>query len=595
MTIIILLSACNDEFMDRFPETSIGAENFFNSEEDLKMYIYNLYDFPGIWSYTDDGYKTTDNAANTGSTEMKNIMLSSNPSSATITEGWTWTSLRNINFFLENFQNADISEDLLAHYEGLGRFFRARFYMDKVKRYSDVPWYDKVIGSSDIELLYKGRDPRDMVVQKIFEDYEFAGNNVKSGQPVGAVNKWVVLAYKARHALYEGTYRKYHPELELQSTADTYLNIAKDAAKEIIDDGGFSIFSTGDPASDYGTLFGSSDLTGNSEVIFADISEDQVRNSGYWGFIFGNYEVSPSKDLLQSYLMADGSFYSQQPGYMTKLFVEEFVDRDPRLKQTYAFPGFVLINTNTFDQGAGVYKQQLMKNFTGYHQVKGFVNDVSQSVQNSVDFPSVRLAEILLIYAEARAELGELTQEDLNLTINVLRDRAGMPHLTMNPAVDPVEEARYPNVKSNSLWKEILEIRRERRIELALEGYRFDDLMRWEAGKLIENEPIGLYFPGLGYYDISGDGVEDIVLLDISESIPGPDEKETNSLGETLIYYRVGPQDSDASFYISGNNEGYIQSEKDRGTFIEPKYYYRPVPETHTKVNPNLTQIFNWD
>lgn len=595
ISLIILFSACNDDFMDRFPETSIGTENFFKSEEDLKMSIYNLYDFAGIWSYSDDGYNTTDNAANTGSTEMKNIMISSNPSSATITEGWNWTTLRNINFFLENFRKADISEDLLAHYEGLARFFRARFYMDKVKRYSDVPWYDKVIGTSDKELLYKGRDARDMVVQKIFEDYDFAGQNVKANQPAGAVNKWVVLAYKARYALYEGTYRKYHPELELKSTANTYLNIARDAAKEIMDNGGFSIYNTGNPKSDYGSLFDNSDLSGNPEIIFANISVDEVRNSGYWGFIFGNYEVSPSKDLLQSYLMTDGSFYSQQPGYMTKMFTEEFIDRDPRLKQTYAFPGFELINTNTYDQGAGIYKQQLMKNFTGYHQIKGLVNNISQSVQNSVDFPTIRYAEIILIYAEAKAELGELTQSDLDISVNILRDRTGMPHLTMNPAVDPVEEARYLNIKSNSLWKEILEIRRERRIEMALEGYRFDDLMRWAAGKLIENEPTGLYFPGLGKYDINGDGVEDIVLLDISESIPGPGDKEINSLGETFIYYRVGPQDSDASFYISGDNQGYIMSEKDRGTFIEPKYYYRPIPETDVKVNPNLTQIFGWN
>lgn len=595
ISIIILLSACNDEFMDRFPETSIGTENFFKSEEDLKMFIYNFYSFAGVWSYTDDGYSTTDNAANTGSTEMKNIMLSSNPSSTNITSGWSWGTLRNLNLFLENFKNADVSEDLLAHYEGLARYFRARFYMEKVKRFSDVPWYDQVIGTSDEELLFKGRDPRDMVVQKIFEDYEFAGNNVKADQPSGAVDKWVVLAYKARHALHEGTFRKYHPELELQSSANTYLQIARDAAMEIMNSGEFSIYSTGSPASDYGTLFSSTNLIGNPEVIFANISEDEVRNSGYWGFILGNYEVSPSKDLLQSYLMADGTYFTQQSGYETKQFVEEFENRDPRLMQTYAYPGWELINSGGFDLGEGIYVQQLNKNFTGYHQIKGFVNSKDQTVSNSIDFPSVRYAEILLTYAESKAELGELTQNDLDISINILRERAGMPHLTLNPSVDPVQEGRYQNVKSNSQWKEILEIRRERRIELALEGYRFDDLMRWSAGKLIETEPVGLYFPGLGKYDLTGDGIEDIVLLDQSQSIPGSADKEVNSLGKTLIYYRVGSQDSDASVYISGENQGYIQSVKERGTFIEPKFYYRPIPETHTIVNPNLTQIFGWN
>ncbi len=594
VTLIILLSGCNDSFMDRFPETSIGTENFFQSEEDLKMFLYNLYSFPGINEYGDDGYYTTDNASNTGNTELKNIMLSSDPSSATITGGWDWERLRNINLFLENFEKAAVSEDLLAHYEGVARFFRARFYFDKIKRFSDVPWYDQVIGTSDEDLLFKGRDPREMVVEKIFEDYDFAAENVKAVQPEGAVDKWVVLAYKARHALYEGTFRKYHPELGLASSAATYLEIARDAASEIMENSDFSIYSTGNPQSDYRTLFNSQDLTSNPEVIFANIYEDQVKNSGWWDWMFGNYEVSPSKDLLQAYLMNDGSFYADQPGYETKTFVEEFENRDPRLKQTFAYPGWELINTDTYSQGGGIYIQKLQKNFTGYHQIKGFVNNTEQTFQNSIDFPTLRYAEILLIYAEAKAELGELEQTDLDKTVNVLRERADMPPMNMNPDVGPLQEERFSNVNADQR-NEILEIRRERRIEFALEGYRYDDLMRWAAGKNLEKEPRGLYFPGLGKYDLTGDGIEDIVLLDISESIPAAGDKETNSLGETLIYYRVGPQDSDASFYISGDNQGYVESIKERGNFIEPKYYYRPIPQTHTTVNPNLTQIFGWD
>lgn len=594
ITFIFVLTACNDDYMDRFPETSIGTENFFRSEEDLKMFIYDLYNFPGVNEYGGDGYNTTDNTSNTGSTELKNIMLSSNPSSATISGGWDWGTLRSINLFLENFEKANLSDHLAAHYEGLARFFRARFYMEKVKRFSDVPWYDQVIGTSDDELLYKGRDPRDFVVQKIFEDYQFASKNVKADQPAGAVNKWVVLAYKARHALYEGTFRRYHPELELQGSAVTYLQIARDATKEIMEDGGFSIYNTGNPDKDYGSLFTSQDLTSNPEIILPNIHQDQVKNSGWWEWMFGNYEVSPSKDLLQSDLLTDGTFYTSQPGFETKSFVEEFENRDPRLMQTYAYPGWELINTLTYSQGGGIYVQQLQKNFTGYHQIKGFINDTEQTVQNGVDFPVLRYAEILLIHAEAKAELEELTQADLDMTVNQIRDRVAMPHMEMNPPVDPVQEARYPNI-TTAQKNELLEIRRERRIEFALEGYRFDDLMRWEAGKILEKEPQGIYFSGLGKHDITGDGIDDIVLLDLSESIPGADEKETNELGKTLIYYRVGPQDSDASFYISGNNEGYVESIRERGSFVAPKYYYRPIPQTHTTVNPNLLQIMGWE
>ena len=89
-----------------------------------------------------------------------------------------------------------------------------------------------------------------------------------------------------------------------------------------------------------------------------------------------------------------------------------------------------------------------------------------------------------------------------------------MPDLSMveaNASPDPFLMAKYPNLGGPNLGV-LLEIRRERRVELALEGYRFDDLMRWKAGKLLEEEPKGLYFSGLGKHDVTGDGIEDIIL-----------------------------------------------------------------------------------
>ena len=586
---ILGVQSCNDDFLERYPETEISKENFFNSAEDLETYLYSLYDFPSFEIYVAD--HTTDNAATTGSTELKNMMLG-NPSPATITGGWDWQQLRKINYFLENFRKAKIDESLLNHYEGIARFFRARFYMEKVKRYSDVPWYDKTLGTNEAD-LYKARDPRTFVVDKIFEDYEFARQHVQDDSRTGAVDKWVVLAYMARHALHEGTFRKYHPELGLQGTADAYLTIARDVSKQIIDEGGFSIYSTGNPMEDYGSLFHNTDLESVGEIILGTFAEYDVRNSGWWGYMFGNYEVNPSRDLLQAYLMEDGTPYTDQAGYQTKLFVEEFENRDPRIYQTYAYPGWELINTSTYAQGAGIYVQQLTKNFSGYHQIKGFVNDTEATIQSSVDVPVLRYAETLLIYAEARAELGELTQEDLDLSINVLRSRAGMPALTLSVASDPVLVQQYPNV-TGSQATVLREIRRERRIELALEGFRFDDLMRWHAGKLIEKEPEGLYFPGLGKYDLTGDGVDDIILIPNSQSIPAEDDKEENSLGKKLIYYRVGSQGSDASFYLSNGTSGTSVTDPERGTFNEPKYYYRPIPQSQVVLNPSLEQIFDW-
>jgi hypothetical protein len=584
----IALSACKKDFLNRQPQTTIGAENFFNSEQDLKLYINNMYNFPGWGIYNADG--ATDNAATTGNTEIKSMMTGT-PSSSTITSGWTWEQLRSANYFLANFKKAPLSASVLNHYEGVARFFRAQFYIAKVKRYSDVPYYDKVISTNDNDLLMKARDPRALVVDKIMEDLAFAAKNVSTTSEAGAVNQWIVKAYQAKFALYEGTYRKYHSELNLASTASIFLQLSRDVAKDIMDNGKFKLYTTGNPSQDYLNLFNRENLNGNTEVILATYNENTLRNSGWSTTMFGNYEVSPAKDLLQDYLMKDGSAYTNQPGYNTFSFVQEFQNRDPRLSQTYAYPGFNLLNTNTYAQGGGIYVQQLAKNFSGYHQIKGFVNDPTTVVQQNLDVPVLRYAEILLTYAEAKAELGELTQTDLDQSINLLRDRVGMPKLLMSVPLDAVQSARYSNVTA-AQKAILLEIRRERRVEMALEGYRMDDLMRWNAGKLLEKEQEGIYFSGLGRHDLTGDGIPDIMLIAASESIPTV--KEKNSLGKDLIYYRAGSIGQDAGVFLKNGTSGTVQTIADNGIFQEPKYYYRPVPQNQVQLNPNLKQIFGW-
>ncbi|MGV3560981.1 RagB/SusD family nutrient uptake outer membrane protein [Larkinella arboricola] len=594
-TLYILLSglligatACKDDFLDRYPQTSIAPEAFFYTEEDLALYVNGLLSLPGRDSYLND--QNSDNAATTAAVEVKTIMTGS-PSSQNITSGWSWERLRNINYFLDNYQKANAAPAVKNHYAGLARYYRADFYFNKVKRYSDVPWYSGALNPDD-EQLYKPQDSRAMVMDSVMADLAFAAANVREAVPTGTPGKWAVQLLRARAALYEGTFRKYHDELNLKATANTFLETAATVAAEIMASKKYSIYNTGKPEADYAALFGSPDLLANPEVMLVNIYDvDKKRGQDINLAVFGDYEQAPSRDLVQTYLMKDGSYFSSQPGYQQFQFVKEFQNRDPRLVQTIAYPGWVR------QPDPQPYIQRLNKNFTGYHQLKGFINSTVSTVLGGADFPVYRYAEALLIYAEAQAELGKLTQADLDQSVNLLRKRAGLPNLDLakaNASPDPFMAQKYPNLTGANQGV-LLEIRRERRVEFAFENTRFDDLMRWKAGKLLTNIPEGMYFPGLGKYDLTGDGVADIVLIDKATSIPTEDKKEKNSLGVTLIYYRAGSITDDVTVFLrNGVNGGTMVTETAPRKFEDPKYYYRPVPQQQLVLNPNLRQVFGW-
>ncbi len=214
-----------------------------------------------------------------------------------------------------------------------------------------------------------------------------------------------------------------------------------------------------------------------------------------------------------------------------------------------------------------------------------------QEKRFNTDIPLYRYAEVLLNFAEAKAELGILNnQTDLDKSINLLRKRAGMPDMTLNPPLDSKLAKDFQVSGANQSL--ILEIRRERRVELAFEGFRFNDLMRWKAGKLLEKKPQGIYFSGLGNHDVTGDGIADIKLIAHDQSIP--EVREKNSLGVTLRYYKVGVFGQDVSVFLSEGNKGFVDVVDKVGQFEEPKYYYRPIPQNDVNLNNSLKQIFGW-
>lgn len=590
---VVLAGSCKKGFLDRYPQTSIPPDLFFKSEEDLNLYTTGLLTMGNRDNYLSD--QNTDDKATTGAVEIK-TMMNGSPTSQTVTGGWSWGRLRNINYFLDNYNKASVTQEVKDHYAGLARYYRAIFYIDKVKRFSDVPWYAQTLSPSDSVSLYKPRDPRALVMDSVMADLEFAGTKVKEAVAVGTPGKWVVKLMQARIALYEGTYRTYHPELNLKSSAAAFLEIARKASEEIINSKKYEIYNTNNPVTDYATLFSSASLASNKEVMLNNLYDQDLKKTGNNNSNIINYEQSPSRDLVQTYLMADGSRFTDKPGYQTMQFVQEFTGRDPRLSQTMIYPGFrMAVNAPNV---AVPYVVRLNKNFSGYHQLKGYINSTDSKILDGVDFPAYRYAEVLLIYAEAKAELGSLTQADLDISVNLLRKRAGLPNLVMataNANVDPVLAAKYPDVTGGNTGV-ILEIRREKRVEFAMEGYRFDDVARWHAGKSLEKIPEGMYFPGLGKFDVTGDGVEDIILIDKGATIPASGAQEVNSLGVRLVYYKAGSFGEDVTVYLrNGNAGGTIVTETRARNFIEPKFYYRPIPFNELVVNPKLApQLFSW-
>lgn len=577
--IISLLIACNDGYLQKFPQTAITEKNFFQNTGDLKTYTYQFYDYlsADYWDVPSDN--TT---VEKGS--IQGLLLGT--VNADNSGGWDWSRLRSINYFLDNYKKATGDESEINKYGAMGHFARAKFYIGMVKTYSDVPWYSHVINNDDEAMLYKARDLRELVVDSIISDLEFATRYLTEESDKTLLSKWAAYTELGRFCLYEGTFRKYHKgetDLHVTKQPEYFFNKVMDASNAIIQSGKFSIYSKGKTFEDYSDLFnGGTDLATNHEIIMYLDYENDKREHG--AELVLDFENGVSRSMADSYLDINGNFVPKSVTDTTQL-KGVFTNRDPRMKQSLFYPGYIL--------PSGTTPTKLSINKTGgYGQIKFLPKEKGMNWAGYMtvytDLPLYRYAEVLLNYAEAKAEMGEITQADLDLTVNALRDRVGVQHLHMAPPVDPVWDDLNKGITS-SQKAELLEIRRERRVELFAEGFRYDDMMRWKLGKIFEKAQQGIYVPSSGLIDLTGDGVPDYFISD-SEA-----NKPSNLPAGTTVLITTS---DDSPVYLENGNSGHILFKIEKngvGTFIEPKYYYRPVPTSQILLNPNLKQLFGWD
>lgn len=524
LLVSFVLLSCNEDFLNRYPQDAISDVNFFHSPQDLKSYMNSFYSTTYFAKYPNHGadFNSDNQVGSNIDTRLQGTRVVS--TSGTIGFGW----VRRVNYFFDHYKTVEEKYQLKDYQQYLGEayFFRALTYYNMLETYGDMQWITHELNTDSPE-LYNQRDSRDIVATNIILALDSAAMylSTEKGKGQGRVNKWMALLIQSRVALFEGTWQKYHagtPFGVAGSNPNKYFEKAAAAAKELIENGPYKLYTTGKPLSDYRELFAQQDFSTNTEVMFwreynNDLSrgENAFANDRNHRMEYPNNN-SITKQLADSYLCIDGQPISISPlfeGHET--LMDEMKNRDPRFFQNIApHDGIQLINKDgSIKYWSAVYDKLNTDAYhnspAGYINIKGYNPDANFHVQQYEESPGMiyRFGEALLNYAEAKAELGTITQADLDLSINKLRQRVGMPNLLLNNIVAD------PNWDFPTLSPIINEIRRERRVELACEGFRWDDIARWAAADelIVGKRPKGFKASQLtkNPYPVDSDGFLD--------------------------------------------------------------------------------------
>ena len=479
----LTLTACND-FLTRNPLDEI-ADNpeFWDVESNIRTAVYDEYTtyFPGYrnhwnradwFSQTNIADWTDDNA------QQKATFFTKVAPASTSASSWDFSDVRVINVLINRINSANLSSEAKEHWTGVARFLRAMEYAKLVSRFGNVPYYEEALGNTDYTMLYRPRENRVTVMNKVLDDLNYAIQHIRTSDGEKGLNitRDVALAYASRLMLFEGTWQKYRENNT--ANAKHFLQAAKDFATTLMSENHYSL------CANYKDLTTSEDLAGNPEVIlYRSYVEGVVMHSL---MTFQNTEVeidSPSKSLVESYLTKNGLPIHQVGNTQYQgdhTFAAEVTDRDPRLAATIRTSGLSLTGIDDVWAISGYFGNRFVN--------PNLIDKPGGSSYTCItDAPVMKLNEVLMNYIEAAAELADmgaytLTQADFDKTINVIRDRPStqMPHLILagsNLQVngvtinDPERDADVTPI----IW----EIRRERRTELVYEGIRFNDLRRW--------------------------------------------------------------------------------------------------------------------
>lgn len=577
---LLFLTTQSCDVLDKEPLDSISTQQYFANAnaQALEQYCNDLYPKlitghgnPNEYNF---GMMETDfQSDDLLPWDANSVAFSQHSISTADNDNWKWENIRACNAFMQDYELSPETEAVKHRYAGEILFFKTLDYFNKVKRFGDVPWYDKVLVPGD-EDLYKGRDSRITVVANMIKDIDQAIEWLPKKETTGVyrISKDAALALKARICLFEGTFRRYH-----NMEGDTeLLKAAYEAAGELMkSEYGYSLFQGSKPGKAYYELFIQADYNSNPEIILSKEYDPTVGKGNNLSrqIAVGESPIGLSRDAVEDYLCATTGKPISMCGceghsHHTTL-IAELKNRDPRLLQTVPTPeaGEYTYYLEGKRPDIGKYTSGSVSTSTGYGVIKYYNPSEYTSSHHigTLDAPIFRYAEILLIRAEAGAELGQ--DPELDKTINALRDRVGFNHhLTTNPIEDPKLVAEYPTIKGPNA-NLIREIRRERRVELMAEGYRYHDLMRWACG-------IRLNQPKLGIIPDKTTSENDL---------NGYNTKDYESIKSGLGF-------------VDGAIDVYTKRMTNPvPNFIDPKNYLFSIPTNQIGLNPNLKQNPGWD
>lgn len=562
------LTSCND-FLDdnRYPLTSeTDSPGYWNNEDNIKLQCDEMLDYflgyASGSSYGDFYFNDlSDDQCGSSFVDWKFKNIPSTTSSYTS----PYTNLRHSVTIIDRLETSSIDADIKANWMGIARMCRAYQQYLLVRRYGDCNFIEHALNVSDTEILYGSREKRDYVFDKILEDLNYACENITTDKNTQYWSRDLAYAMKSYMCLCEGTYRKYCTQAENGLAPDPerakmLLQESAKASDYLINSGRYDVAEKyrANYQSFYTTATEVPAMVDNPEMIlFRGYAKDIVMNC-IADYTCGTTPINGlTKDAFDAYLFKDGkpkaltSENTSDVGEwddVNKVFsIQKLLDvRDNRLAMTtdpiIYFDGLTGTRAGatgmTSSTGYGVSK---------YDNTADLLAD-RRTIRNVVCAPIYWYSVILLENAEAKAELGTLTDDDLNKTLNKLYARAELPAQTVASLSSMNDPANNMNV-SSLLW----EVRRCRRCELIMDNdFRYWDLIRWhQLDKLDQTK-----YPNLM----------------LGANITGCPVQIANTGG-----------------YINGN-KNWPELKRE----FKYQYYSYPIPSQQLVYNSELGQNFGW-